>query len=127
DPVPKGLMNNLKPVLKKMGANNYMKVKVNLIPDQDDSSSNCGYFASRFLIDRLRGKTFAEASGYDKKGEARIEQWKKTLPDFKYFSPLQKGEGFSDILKGAWNIAKKVGKAIITTKPRENWSPSIRK
>jgi hypothetical protein len=89
-----------------MGANNYIKLKVNMIPDQDDSSANCGYFASRFLIDRLRGKTFSEATKYDemktlstKKGEERIEKWKNTLSPFKYISPLNKGETFG---KGIW-------------------------
>jgi rubrerythrin len=106
DPLPKGLLKNLKPLLRQMGANNYIKLKVNMIPDQDDSSANCGYFASRFLIDRLRGKTFSEATKYDemktlstKKGEERIEKWKNTLSPFKYISPLNKGETFG---KGIW-------------------------
>ena len=30
-----------------------------------DTTSNCGYFCCQFLIDRFRGKSFAEASGFD--------------------------------------------------------------
>jgi hypothetical protein len=80
-----------------------MKFKVNKIADQMFNSSNCGYFAAKFLIDRFNGVPFAEASGYNSRapaGEARIEEWKASL-GVKPFGHLgyseeedgQKGEG----------------------------------
>ena len=83
---PKKFVKDIKPVIKKLNTNNYLIFKQNLIPDQSVNSSNCGYFATNFLIKRLRGKTWADASGWDRKGEAKIEAWKKTLPPFKYMS-----------------------------------------
>ena len=60
---------------------------------QSDKSANCGYFAMRFLIDRMRGQSFASATGYDErvkinqinKNEQEIEQLKKQSP-FNYIS-----------------------------------------
>jgi hypothetical protein len=58
-----------------------LKLKTNRIPDQSVTSSNCGYFAVKFLRDRItNGQSFAQASGYwsdAKTGERRIEKFKK--------------------------------------------------
>ena len=97
-------MKQIKQVVSKMDGSTYLKFKENKIVQQDDNSSNCGYFATKFLIDRFRGKPFAEASGYDDhiKGEKDIEKFKKSMPDFKYMS----GEGLLDIAKEGYDRVK---------------------
>ena len=58
---------------------------------QSDNSSNCGWFCCAFLIDRFRGKSFSEATGYDdrikinhiNKDEKEIERL-KNMPPFSY-------------------------------------------
>jgi len=71
---------------------NYLKLKENKIVQQSDKSENCGYFCMRFLIDRYRGKSFTESTGFDKidlnrvnKNENEIEKMKET-PPFKYIT-----------------------------------------
>jgi len=74
----------LKKLAHKLACNNYLKYKINSVCWQgkkdgtDKESSNCGYFAIKFLIDRLRGKTFQESTCYDasKEGEKNIERFK---------------------------------------------------
>jgi hypothetical protein len=130
DPLPRGLIKNLKPLLRKIDDTNYYKLKVNAIPDQHHSTVNCGYFSTRFLIDRLRGKSFSEASGHDEKGEERIEKWKRKLPAFKFISPLQKGEGFKDVINTVVETGKNILKNVITGNvglTRDGFGPSIRK
>lgn len=72
------------------------QLKVNSIQKQSQTSANCGYFAMKFLIDRARGKSFKEATGFKivddaiknsarstvLAGEANIDKWKKTLKEF---------------------------------------------
>ena len=57
-----------------------LKLKTNRIADQSINSSNCGYFAVKFLKDRItNGQSFAQASGFSTKataGERRIEKFK---------------------------------------------------
>ena len=57
-----------------------LRFKVNKIADQSKDSANCGFFATKFLIDRFNGHSFARASGYNKQypeGERMIEKWKQ--------------------------------------------------
>jgi hypothetical protein len=61
-----------------------MKVKQNIIKEQNAYSSNCGEFAVKFLIDRLNNKSFAQATKWNQKGEHEIERWKLKQPQFKY-------------------------------------------
>jgi hypothetical protein len=82
--MPKNFLKKIQPILQKLQTNTYMKVKQNAIADQNNTSSNCGEFAVKFIIDRMRNKGFAEATGWDKRGEANIEAWKKKQPEFKY-------------------------------------------
>ena len=78
-------------ILKCLKPETVLKVKENKVIHQDDDSSNCGYFAAKFLIDRFRGKSFADASGYDDRmkinhinhDEKEIERLKK-VPPFSY-------------------------------------------
>ena len=104
EPPTADFMKQIKQVVSKMDGSTYLKFKENKIVQQDDNSSNCGYFATKFLIDRFRGKPFAEASGYDDhiKGEKDIEKFKKSMPDFKYMS----GEGLLDIAKEGYDRVK---------------------
>lgn len=63
--IPPHLLEDLKIVVRMLNPHTLLKIKENRIIMQKDNSSNCGYFAILFLIDRLRGKSFSEATGYD--------------------------------------------------------------
>jgi hypothetical protein len=84
-------------VADKLHAQTYLKFKENKIAVQDADSSNCGYFAAKFLIDRFRGVPFKEVTGYDDsvKGEKDIEAFKKRLgiKPFRYLESFG-GSGF---------------------------------
>ena len=83
DPDPR-IDKGIQAVANKLNCKNYLKYKINSVCWQGNKtgtkkeSSNCGYFAIKFLIDRLRGKSFAESSGFDasKVGEHNIEKFK---------------------------------------------------
>jgi hypothetical protein len=102
EPPTKEFMKQIKGVAQKMDAGTYLKFKENKIVDQSANSSNCGYFAARFLIDRFRGKPFSECSGYDDhvKQEKDIEKFKSHLDikPFRYIDSF-KGEGFVDSIR----------------------------
>jgi len=86
-----------------------------------------------FLRDRLNGIPFKIASHYER-GEKRVKEVMKNMKhQFGYVDGLS-GEGWRDVLASAWNAAKNVGKrvvdgvkSVINMKPRDGWSPSIRK
>ena len=90
-PIPPAMLDDLKLIVKMLHPENLLKIKENRVIAQKDSSSNCGWFCLRFLIDRLRGKSFSEATGYDErmkidlreKNEKEIERMKNQAP-FKY-------------------------------------------
>ena len=79
-PIDKGLQA----VANKLNCKNYLKYKINSVCWQgkkdgtNKDSSNCGYFAIKFLIDRLRGKSFSDSTGFDASnvGEKNIERFK---------------------------------------------------
>ena len=79
DEIDDKLMNDIRMLDKKFPGDGYRKFKFNTIQHQDDRSDNCGHFCCKFLIDRLRGKSFKVASGYDQsvKGEKDISEFKK--------------------------------------------------
>jgi hypothetical protein len=60
----KRLTEALRHLVQGLGLPYRLKYKVNQHRDQRANSNSCGYFATRFLLDRARGKDFAEASGY---------------------------------------------------------------
>lgn len=77
-------MRDIKLLVEKMEDNVYYKFKVNMIKDQSDDSSNCGYFAINFLDKRLNGGKFKEASLWQEvdasgKGEKEIERYKSYI------------------------------------------------
>ena len=80
----KSFMKDIKQLIEKMDDNVYYKFKVNMVKDQSDSSSNCGYFAINFLDKRLNGVKFKEASFWrevdeSRKGEKDIEMYKNYI------------------------------------------------
>ncbi len=78
DPIDKELQRDLLSLATKLDAGTYLKFKENRIKLQNDRSSNCGWFAVQFLMDRFRGKPFSDASGYNNSihGEASVERFK---------------------------------------------------
>src|SRR5690606_29176977 len=77
DPIPVNFLRQTKVMIKKISVDSYLKFRENKIPDQSDTSNNCGPFCIRFLQARLAGESFAKATGWDKQGEKNIELWKK--------------------------------------------------
>jgi hypothetical protein len=73
----------LKPMADIISPDSYLKFKSNKIVNQSVNSSNCGYFAIKFLVDRLRGKPFKEVTNFDLE-EDEIENFKDIFPRFKY-------------------------------------------
>jgi hypothetical protein len=92
-PIPSDVLEDLKLILKCLKPKTILKIKENRVIHQSDDSANCGWFSAKFLIDRFRGKSFADASGYDdrvkinhvKHDEAQIEKM-KNYPPFSYIS-----------------------------------------
>jgi hypothetical protein len=89
------LLKDIKLLADKVAANGYLKLKENGIELQNSKSSNCGWFCCQFLIDRLRGKPFPEASKFhdSMRGEASVENFKKQHGGFnRYIASFQEGE-----------------------------------
>ena len=108
------VLKGIKQIVQKLNAPVYLKMKENSIRKQG-YSGNCGWFCIKFLLDRLRGRPFAECSGYNDmvKGEKDIEKFKKKydIHDFTYFD--QNGEGIGDVIKAIGNkIGEKVGDTV---------------
>ena len=91
NPMPKDMLEDCKLIIKCLKPNNFLKLKENRIIQQSNDSANCGYLAMNFLINRLRGKSFSDATGFDEKmkinhitkNEKEIERL-KTEPPFSY-------------------------------------------
>ncbi len=89
--IPNDILEDCKLILKILKPETVLKVKENRVVHQSDNTENCGYFCAKFLIDRFRGKSFADASGYDdkikishiKNDEKEIERLKNE-PPFNY-------------------------------------------
>ena len=79
DQPTRSILNSLRGIVYFLRPKKMMNFKVNKIADQNEDSSNCGYFAAKFLMDRFHDIPFAKASGYSAQsnvGERRIEEWK---------------------------------------------------
>ena len=87
--MPEDVLNDCKKLIKKMKPDNYLKLKENKVVMQDDKTQNCGYFAMQFLIDRYRGKTFSEATGFDKINLNRAKQDEKQIEKLKDMAPFK--------------------------------------
>jgi len=86
DPIDNKLRKDLKDIAEKLDAQTFLKLKENSIQLQDDRTSTCGFHCIRFILDRHRGKTFSQATGYDDKvkddsirGEGEINRFKKQI------------------------------------------------
>lgn len=81
DPIDPSLQKDLLSLASALQAGTYLKFKENRVKYQSDSSSNCGWFCVKFLMDRFRGRPFADASGWNEtlKGESSIENFKRRL------------------------------------------------
>jgi hypothetical protein len=90
-PPPASLMKDLKQIVNKINASSFLKFKQNMVVHQSVKTSNCGWFAMAFLIKRLEGESFSQATGFDDhmkhhqvvQHEAEIERMKR-LPQFKF-------------------------------------------
>ena len=84
---PQRAMKDLKRLVDKINPKTLTTFKVNRIIQQSASSSNCGWFAMRFLTDRFNGIKFKDATGYSeaRKGEKDIKAFKKRFPKFGVF------------------------------------------
>ena len=110
-PIDKGIQA----VAHKLNCQNYLKYKINSVCWQGNKmgtkkeSSNCGYFAVKFLIDRLRGKSFQESTCYDasKIGEKNIEKFK----DGEGIRKSQIGGSFG-LLPSFGDVTKAVGNTV---------------
>jgi hypothetical protein len=99
DPADDKILHGIKLIANKIEPTTYLKYKENMIKKQDDKSTNCGFFCMNFLISRLNGKRFQNASGFDDhmNGEHDIEKFKKQMGygNFRYVH----GAGFIDYIK----------------------------
>ena len=113
-----GFLKDIVPLLEKINPEEKpLKLKENLIADQNNTSSNCGYFAIKFLLDRIkRNKTFREATGYDSRGEEMIQKFKDEFYPFR--SITQNGRGLLSAIKKGYHYVK--GKIIKVVKDRFN-------
>lgn len=94
DPIDSRLRSDLADLAQRLNAGTYLKFKQNHIQYQNDRSSNCGWFAVKFLMDRFRGRPFSEASGWDDsvRGEANIERFKAQYGgNFGYMPSFSRG------------------------------------
>lgn len=83
------MMTNIKKLLKANNIGGLMQMKINRVQYQSVDTANCGYFVISFLGERMNGKTFRQATGFDDvdnsvKGEKNIEKLKKKIKQFGY-------------------------------------------
>jgi hypothetical protein len=105
DEMKPDVQHALKQIADKIDPDMMMKLKVNHVKHQLDTTDTCGYHSMNFLIDRIqRGKSFPEASGFSDrienkagKYEHQIEELKK-VPPFSYIN-YQNGAGVIDKIK----------------------------
>jgi hypothetical protein len=81
---PDDIMKNK---LKSLGSGR--QFKINKCKHQSVTSSNCGWFAIKFILDRIAGRTFKDCTGYakleklvNKSGEKAINEFKKKIHEF---------------------------------------------
>lgn len=81
---PKSFMKQIKLLVNKIKPDSYLKFKVNKIVDQRANSDTCGWFSSKFLIDRFNGVPFKDTTGFSNvtKGEKNIKIMKKKYEEF---------------------------------------------
>lgn len=65
-------------LVKRFSVDYYLKFKVNRIVDQRTNSNDCGWFAMKFIVDRMSGIPFVDATGY-----SNVETATKSMDKFK--------------------------------------------
>ena len=77
----KSLLRQLKPVVDRLDPEGYLKLKVNRLVQQADESTECGYFASKALIDAYAGKHWTDITPFNEvaQGEKDIHAFKQRL------------------------------------------------
>lgn len=107
----KAFLRDLKLLAEKLDAQNYLQLKINRIQKQDNSTETCGYHSAKFIFDRMRNRSFQQATGFEdriidasKKGEAEINKFKKQYGGFSYLPSF--GAGIIDSLKEGWRRLK---------------------
>ena len=140
DPPSNQFMRDLRTIAEQVNSDQYLDLKQNHVIEQSNNSTNCGFFAMKFLIDRFHGKPFQDCTTYDEhlRGEKDIREWIKTL-DVPSTNEGQDGEGLKEIYEG---IKKGLAKGVQFVKNhrvatlfkdvatsgshRMNFSPSVR-
>jgi len=91
DPIPDEMRQDIQQIADKLNAEKYLKLKENtLVQRQGDKTSNCGFFAVKFVLDRMRDKSFAESTGFDSSIRDESADGEKDISKFK----TQMGWGF---------------------------------
>jgi len=82
---PMSLQRDLKKYLDQLNLKHFLKFKINRIKQQG-YSNNCGWHSASFLIDRFKGKTWKNASGYSEiaKAEKNVDKLKKKYQKYGY-------------------------------------------
>jgi hypothetical protein len=124
----KVIMTGMKAIAKKLQSNTYIKMKINRICEQNNTSANCGFFSLRFIIAKINHKHFTDATSWNDrikheslKGEQAIEKW-KTMHGYGVFKYL---DSFANKVKeGAKNAYNRVKTAL--TGKRDYFPTSVK-
>jgi len=81
-PPPKIILDEMKRMIKQADAGEYMKLKYNGKKQQDVNSVSCGFMCINFILDRMRGKSFKQATNY--KIEDNEDRAEDTYKKFQY-------------------------------------------
>ena len=79
NPKDDNLIKKLKKMFENMQIDAYVKCKINQVKQQSISSSNCGWYCIKFILERINDISFKEATKYKKIGqnEQDIKEIKK--------------------------------------------------
>ena len=105
--------HQIKEVVRKLDSEAPLKFKVNKIQRQANNTNTCGWFAMKFIMDRMRGKPFSDASGFDDhlQGEHDVEAFKKRMGGgFGYLN--QHGDGVAEVAETVMGLEDKAEKAV---------------
>lgn len=73
----------LKKIMDKLNLKTMYKFKINRVKQQTDNSNTCGYHSMKFLLDRFKGKTFPQASGFDDRIQDKSKKYEKEINNLK--------------------------------------------
>lgn len=94
DTIPKDISLGIRRLIdNKIGK---YQMKINRVQIQSKESDNCGFFATKFLLDRLLGRTFKQATHFDIM-EKNIKDNEKDIKKFKDFV-YKRYESYRDYL-----------------------------